>query len=232
MAINFDELWEQFLYEFLKVDYSHVTGDFMQDFIWIVFMPSIVLLFYMDFVLARVSGDAKGGMKHLITIGIFVYILTQGLYGVFVGLTKPFFGLIVIIGVILMMVKHIPDILVRDRGNTRGGRSSGGGLLSSVAAGGAGGYALRSIGREKKRIDDQLKELENMVDESIRLHKRGEKDNEAKMNAISLDNTIEMRIANIENKIDFEGPLGKGVFGNHEKELERITRKWQKRMKV
>lgn len=187
-----------------------LQGSFYQLFYLFVF-PAILIIVFIWILTNWIMGPHKG-LRLLLSVGVYAFIILQGYYSYFVMLSKYWFFGLLILGFFY---------LIAYRGGSKGG-GGGGGAAHGMAAGNAvsrlENRVMKKItGQEKQltqRIESHLKQLENKgslsADSYARLYINAEDD---------------LRI--LEQMVRDTDPTGHGfaIFGEKYKNLhERFLR--------
>ncbi|VVB60320.1 Uncharacterised protein [uncultured archaeon] len=120
MALQFDiDIYNTLLSEILKVN---PTGDPVNDAVYLVLLPMVVLYMYCDYVItrSRFGGDKGQGKFKVIMMFIVGFIIVrEGFYPIFAGFSLPL--------LIIIMVFHAGGFILRGRTeNTSYQRGTGG----------------------------------------------------------------------------------------------------------
>jgi hypothetical protein len=146
-------IWELLIEDILQVSSRLVTGNFADDFIFIIFLPSIFLIAFIYFV-SHVVLKGHRGISILLGIGMYVYIIFAGWYSVMVSIARFYFPFIIIFGVIAFLFGHF-----RFGGKGGGGQQRGG--FSSLVSAFRGTPREREIKDTLKQINAALSSLKN-----------------------------------------------------------------------
>ncbi len=166
------------LLEFLKVT-SYTCSEYptpLENLFFLVFFPSIVIIIFVFIVSQSLAGKfgVGKGIRLLISAAAFMFIVLQGLFQIFIPLSKLWLYVAVILfGFGLFFWKHFAG---SGGGNGGGGGGGGGGHLQSPRRGNrmfdtiTGGMELnplnhasnrRLIGEDIKRLKLTIRELED-----------------------------------------------------------------------
>ena len=141
---------------------SPFSGNIINDLIMFLIIPTIFIIFVVFILLGRLAVQAKG-IRILLGVGIYLFIIAGGYYGTFALAAGPYFiFLIFILGLLYFIPSHF--------------RVSGGGMP------GRGGGASQGVARfenmsrfdlnvERDRIKKSIETLQHQIREAER---RGE----------------------------------------------------------
>lgn len=155
----------ELLIEFLGINCQVVEcyyPNVFESLFYLVFFPSILLIVFIYYLAGTIlhGGGLPRGLKILISIAVYIFIILQKWYTIFVSLSKVWFIFVIIIG-FLIYVGHIL------------GRRTGGGTLRMPTGG--GGFlesakkltikaAKGDISAKEREIESYIKFVKNIAD--------------------------------------------------------------------
>ena len=147
------------------------TGNIINDLIMFLIIPPIFIIFVVFILLGRLA-VAQRGIRLMLGIGIYLFIVAGGYYNTFALLAGPYFiFLIFILGLLYFIPSHF-----RVRG---GGMPGGGGATAEGTETGAA-HALRRL----KDLEDDIRYAE----EQLKIARNSSDKHESSVWATKLDN--------------------------------------------
>lgn len=105
-------------------NYVTLPGGTMEMLVRGLFLPTIIIIVGIYFILGKMAHLTNAGLRLLLGVGIYLFIIINGWYGGFVQITQAYMiFLIVILGILFFIPSHFT-------GGGGGGSSGGGGPLS------------------------------------------------------------------------------------------------------
>jgi len=124
------------------------------QYIYFLFFPTVFLLLFL-WIVFKDAIKANKGISLIATIAVYVFIIIQGLYPIFLALGELWIIVIFLLGFLYFIIH-------RFRGEGGGGGKGGG--IGGLVGGGikaVGGWASGDISSREKDIKDRIKELED-----------------------------------------------------------------------
>ncbi len=130
MALQFDiDIYNTLLSEILKVN---PTGDPVNDAVYLVLLPTIVLYMYSDYVITRSRfGGGSNKFKVILMFIVGFIIVREGFYPIFAGFSLPLLIIIMVFYAFGFILSGRTDKVSYQRG-TGGESSITGGIISNL----------------------------------------------------------------------------------------------------
>ena len=209
---------------FVQASYHQVVPPLGPLFYFFLF-PSVFLIVFIYILTQAFPGVGNNrGLRLLVAIAVFIFIIINGFYPLFLWLSDIWFIAIVIIGLIWFFIK----------GQLGKGGGKGGGM-PSVGAGGSTGI-LSQIGRRVvKEAKGEIKRLEGEVDLKLKelenVRRAAEKDPAAWRGYPALSQAAWAVLNQYKNELQIGGiPIG-GRLAEKAKKLEEIVKDMDSRYK-
>lgn len=139
---------------FVQQPYHQVLQP-LGPLLYFFFFPTVIILIFI-YILSNAilkGGGLTTGLRLLIAVAVYVFIIINGLYPVFLWLSDIWFIVAVILFGFWYFVK----------GHFGGGGGGGGGKMPSVGIGGGTNLASQVFTRVKKEVKGEIRDLENEI---------------------------------------------------------------------
>ncbi len=93
--------------DILRVKMEYITGDFYTDFIFVIFLPMVFLITALYYITTVIVYRGHKGISILTSLAMLVFIIYSGWYNIMVVISKLYFPVIIIGGVIVFLGSHI-----------------------------------------------------------------------------------------------------------------------------
>lgn len=141
--------------QFINTPHHQVLAP-IGPLLYFFLFPTIFLIIFIYILSTSVLKGPAGaikGIKLLIALGVYIFIIINGWYSIMLPLAELWFILLPFLGILYFIVRHF---------------SGGGGPAGGMAAGGGRGLLGQIIERGKKEFTGERKRLEDMVDLSLK----------------------------------------------------------------
>jgi len=211
----------QLLIQVLNIDCSIVTCTYptvWETLFYVIFFPSVFILLFVYALSETLAGKLGVPFRLLLAAAVYIYIVLQGFFTFFVSLSGLWLFLIILIGFIWFVFRHI-------FGKGEGGKmpAVGGGLAAPLR------YAVKKTvkGQTKyeKRIEDRLSNLRSAA-RTVKTPPPGTDVGLARREYAAAKMEAENAIEQFENLIRGSGVPGSGELAEKlsEKYWKEITR--------
>ncbi len=157
----FEEIGQILFIEILKMqEYpgAPFTGNIFNDLVMYFFIPTVFIILVVYMMVSRVLPTAYKGMRFLLGIAAYMFIIVGGYYSVFAYLAGPYFiFLIFIMGILFYFTRHF---------HPSGGQGGGGGQQQLAAQTGAADGRVQELLRlkiEATELDVEIKEAKKLA---------------------------------------------------------------------
>ncbi len=181
MAYGTFSIYDFIFYDILKFPPMTpiLNGELQHDFVFGLFVPSLILVMFLYFSLGPLFGQEHAGIRKLVMLAGFMVALTLGWYPIIAGLGNLLFVLVMGFGLLYFILRRFfseeAEIFIGR------GLNKGAGLLADKINQGA---PITISGKNKRELESELRKLDEFY---INTHEMLRSINEGKMKEVKID---------------------------------------------
>ncbi len=141
--------------DLLRIPAYMISGNLFQDILYLIFLPSLVLLFFLHYVAASFVPDKKKNWRILVSVAFYLLIIQLGWYGPFATFAVNYMIIfLVIAGLAFFVTRFI---------RYKGGEEIGGAIGKVVAR----TRRIKDLEEEKRFYQTKLQEARAMYQQAL-----------------------------------------------------------------
>jgi len=102
-----EDIVEIIMFDILRVEPSMMTGNFLQDIVSLIIMPSVFLIIFSYYAAERLLRGITTRFHVIVALSIYLLIVAQGFYGLFAQFISGYMMLIIAIAFVYFVLARL-----------------------------------------------------------------------------------------------------------------------------